>query len=225
MMTAFNRLSNRAIKEFAARRLARELRYDPVDTAVLLVGVQAELLTDADAVAAIGRLLSAARASGVRTYYSPVEWATPEHGIAYPTPSQSGLSALLTATTGVHPRLTPAANDVVLPPTARLSAFAETDLADRFADLGVCRVVLAGARTDIEIDSTARNAVELGLQTTVVADCCTGTTHAAHTATLEITLPRIVHGIVAVDDLLRRLPGITVLTPKERPCQPTAKTA
>ena len=99
-----------------------------------------------------------------------------------------------------------AADDVVLAPTPRLSAFAGTDLADRFADLGVCRVVLAGARTDIEIDSTARDAVELGLQTTVIADCCTGTTYAAHTATLEITLPRIVHGIVAVDDLLRRLP-------------------
>ena len=206
MMTAFNRLSNRAVKQFAARRLARDLRYDPVDTALLLVGVQTELLTEADAVAATGRLLMAARASGLRTYYSPVGRATTEHGIAYPTPSQSELLPLLTATTGVHPRLTTAADDVVLPPTPRLSAFAGNDLADRFADLGVCRVVLAGARTDIEIDSTARDAVEIGLQTTVIADCCTGTTYAAHTATLEITLPRIVHGIGAVDDLLRRLP-------------------
>jgi nicotinamidase-related amidase len=206
MMAAFNRLSNRAVKQVAARRLARDLRYDPVDTALLLVGVQAELLTEVGAVAAIGRLLSAARASGLRTYYSPVGRATPERGIAYPTPSQSELLPLLTATTGVHPRLTPADDDVVLPPNPRLSAFAGTDLADRFTDLGVCRVVVAGARTDIEIDSTARDAVELGLQTTVVADCCTGTTYVAHTATLEITLPRIVHGVVAVDDLLRRLP-------------------
>jgi len=38
-MTAFNRLSNRAVKQFAARRLARDLRYDPVDTALLLVGI------------------------------------------------------------------------------------------------------------------------------------------------------------------------------------------
>src|SRR5262249_17291066 len=121
MTTAFNRMSNRAIKQFAARRLARELRYDPVHTPLVLVGVQTELLTDSDALAAIGRLLSAARASGLRTYYSPVERATPEHGIAYPTPSQSKLLPLLTATTGVDPRLTPAAEDVVLPPTTRLS--------------------------------------------------------------------------------------------------------
>jgi nicotinamidase-related amidase len=205
-----NRLANRAIAGLGAAAVRRQLAYAPIDTALLLVGPQPDLLPCADTVAALTRLLTTVRAAGLPVIYVPAARPTPRDGIRFPTPSQHAVfedELLRPGSTGagVHPELAPSAGDLVLAPHPRLSAFAQTGLAVSLSDLGIRRIVVAGARTDIEVDSTARDAVELGLQTTVVADCCTGTSPENHRATVSITLPRIVHGVLKLDEIARQL--------------------
>jgi len=206
----FNRLANRAIRGFAAAALRKQLTYDASDTALLIVGAQRDLLDDAAAVSTLARLISTARAAGVKVIYAVSAPPTPESGIRFPTPSQQALltkGPLGASSAGAefHPELAPRPGDIVLEPRAGLSAFASTDVDLRLSGLGIARIVVAGSRTDIELDSTARDAVERGFQTTVVSDCCAGTTRENHHATISTTLPRIVHGVLTMDDFAARL--------------------
>ena len=209
-MITFNSVANWLVKQLAVHGLARQLNYGPADTALVLVGTQPDLLCEPFIVANLGQLIKNTRAARVPIVFSPAAPPTAEHGIAHPTPSQLSLLAdsLLSpgsAAAQIHPRLGPAADDIVLAPRARLSAFAGTDLAMQLAGLGVQRVVVAGARTDIEIDSTARDAVEFGLQTTIIADCCAGTSPAAHDESIKVTLPRVIHGILTAKEFTRKV--------------------
>lgn len=206
----FNGLTNRVIRGFAAAALRKQLTYDSSDTALLVVGAQRDLLDDATAVSALDRLISTARAASVTVIYAVASPSTRANGIRFPTPSQQALLAkglLDTSSAGAefHPELAPRQGDIVLEPRAGISAFASTDLDVRLSGLGIARIVVAGSRTDIEVDSTARDAVERGFQTTVVSDCCAATTRENHHATLSITLPRIVHGVLTTDDFAARL--------------------
>ena len=208
--TLFNRTANRAAKGLAVGMLRRQLSYGSDDTAVVLIGTQRDLLPDVGMVARLVRLTAAARAAGLPVVYTLALPPTPENGIRYPTPSQRALLAgglLRPGTPGadIHPDLTPQRDDVVMKPGAGLSAFAGMELGARLSALGAERIVVAGARTDVEVESTARDAVELGLQTTVVSDCCTGTSPWNHHASIATTLPRVVHGVLTLDHLTGRL--------------------
>ena len=206
----FNRTANRAAKGLAVAILRRQLRYGSDDTAVEMVGTQRDVLADAAVVARLVRLVAAARAAGLPVVYTLAVPPTPENGIRYPTPSQRALLAdqlLRPGTPGadIPSDLAPQRDDIVLKPGAPLSAFAGTELATRLLALGAERIVVAGARTDVEVESTARDAVELGLQTTVVSDCCTGTSPWNHHASIATTLPRVVHGVLTLDHLTGRM--------------------
>ena len=208
--TLFNRTANRAAKGLAVAVLRRQLSYGSDDTAVVLVGTQRDLLADAGVVARLVRLTAAARAASLPVVHVVALPPTPENGIRYPTPSQRALLAgelLRPGTPGadIHPDLAPQRDDIVMKPGAALSAFVGTELAARLSELGAERIVVAGARTDVEVESTARDAVELGLQTTVVSDCCAGTSPWNHHASIATTLPRVVHGILTLDHLTGRM--------------------
>lgn len=209
-----NRLANRAMKQVAVTAVRRRLAYDPADTGLLLVGVQPDLLGDTattdPTVRNLARLTTLARTAGLPIVHLPVARPEPGHRIRRTPPAQRALLAggLLTPGTAgaaIHPRVTILDEDLVMAPHGRLSAFSGTELATRLIERGVRRVVVAGARTDVEVDSTARDAVELGLQVTVVADCCTGTSPANHHASTETTLPRVVHGVLPFAGLAERL--------------------
>jgi nicotinamidase-related amidase len=208
--TLFNRTANRAAKGFAVTMLRRQLSYGRDDTAVVLIGTQRDLLVDAGVVARLVDLTAAARGGGLPVVYTLALPPTPENGIRYPTPSQSALLAgglLRPGTPGadIHSDLAPQRDDIVMKPGAALSAFAGTELATRLSALGAERIVVAGARTDVEVESTARDAVELGLQTTVVSDCCAGTRPWNHHASIATRLPRVVHGVLTLDHLTGRM--------------------
>jgi nicotinamidase-related amidase len=209
--SAFNRLANRAIAGFAAASVRRDVAYPPDETALLLVGPQPHLLRSADTVVALARLLAMARAAGLPVIFVPAAPPTSREGIRFPTPSQRAIlvdGLLMPGSAGaeIHRDLSPRPGEVVMAPRASLSAFARTGLATRLSELHIRRIVVAGARTDVEVDSTARDAVELGLQTTIAADCCTGTSRENHRATISTTLPRIVHGVLELDEIGQRLP-------------------
>ena len=52
------------------------------------------------------------------------------------------------------------------------NAFAGTDLADRLAEKGIRRIVVAGFMTHMCISSTVRAALDLGFESAVVASAC-----------------------------------------------------
>jgi len=206
----FIRLANRAIVGLAVSALRRQPAYERSDTALLLIGPQPDLLHDAATVCALTRLLTAFRAAGVPVIYAVAASPSPDNGIQFPTPSQRAIlddGLLNPGTIGaeIHPELAPKPGDLILAPHATLSAFAKTSLARRLSEAGTRRIVVAGARTDVEIDSTARDAAELGFQTTVFADGCIGTSTQTHRASISTTLPRIVHGVLGLDEITHRL--------------------
>ena len=106
-----------------------------------------------------------------------------------------------------HERLAPAAADDVRPPHAGLSAFGSGGLAEDLRAAGVARVAVAGALADVHVDSTARDAVEHGFQTVVVADGCLASSEANRRRAIEINLPRMVHAVLPLAAFEAHLTG------------------
>jgi len=86
-------------------------------------------------------------------------------------------------------------NDIVLSLRTTLSVFMEGDLLKQLEELGIEHLVFAGGFADLSVESSARHASELGFHTTVLADCCGATSRQNHKASLEVTLPRLVHEV------------------------------
>lgn len=64
----------------------------------------------------------------------------------------------------------------VVPGKRGLNAFSNTNLAGILHAAGITELVLAGTVTSICIDSTARSAVDLGFDTTILSDCTSSRT-------------------------------------------------
>jgi nicotinamidase-related amidase len=201
-----NQVADHAMRALVAARMRPRTRY-PAATAVILVAPQQDLL--AGAVPNVAQLLHMSRAAHLTVIYAPM--ARPAVDWAVQTPSQRAISdhdSLRAGSPGaaIHPNLSPATDDTVLAPFAGLSAFTNTALGTTLAAAHLDHVIIAGCRTDIEVDSTARDATEAGLHTTVVSDCCVGSSPQGHQATVTTTLPRLVHAVVTLDDLAGLLP-------------------
>jgi hypothetical protein len=81
--------------------------------------------------------------------------------------------------------------------TTSLSAFRGTSLHESLTARGIDRLLIAGFPTNLDVDSTARHAVELGYHVTVLADACAAHDRSAHATAITVTLPRIVHAIAS----------------------------
>ncbi|MDZ7883970.1 MAG: isochorismatase family cysteine hydrolase [Mycobacterium sp.] len=205
-MTVINQVADRAMRALVAARMRRRARY-PAATAVLVVAPQQDLLTGA--APNLAQLLIMSRAAHLTVIYAPM--ARPAVDWAVQTPSQRTISdhdSIRAGSPGatIHPHLRPAPDDTVLTPFAGLSAFTNTALSETLATAHLDHVIIAGCRTDIEVDSTARDATEAGLHTTVVSDCCVGSSPQGHRATVTTTLPRLIHAVLTLDDLAGLLP-------------------
>ena len=64
----------------------------------------------------------------------------------------------------------------IIPGKRGLNAFSNTELAKLLHDKGITDVVFAGTVTSICIDSTARSAIDLGFNVTVLDDCTSSRT-------------------------------------------------
>jgi nicotinamidase-related amidase len=153
--------------------LRRDRRADPTTTALLVINPVAPLTEiDPAATAELRRAAAAARSAG-----SPVMIA--RTGSAAHSSSEAAVSG-----------------DVQLPATNALSAFRGTDLHEALGARGIDRLLVAGFPTHLDIDSTARHAVELGYHVTIVAGACAAQNPAAHAAEINVTMPRIVHAVM-----------------------------
>ena len=70
-------------------------------------------------------------------------------------------------------------------------AFTNTDLAARLKALGVTQVALAGVATSIGVESTARQAYELGFNVTLALDAMTDMSREAHDNSVARIFPRL----------------------------------
>ena len=70
-------------------------------------------------------------------------------------------------------------------------AFTNTDLATHLKGLGATQVVLAGVATSIGVESTARQAYELGFNVALAVDAMTDMNPDAHTNSITRIFPRL----------------------------------
>lgn len=92
--------------------------------------------------------------------------------------------------TDLVPELSQDANDIhVVKHTP--GAFANTGLKDKLKALGVTQVVITGVATSGGVDSTARQAYELGFNVTLPIDAVMDASAETHAATVAKVFPRI----------------------------------
>jgi nicotinamidase-related amidase len=70
-------------------------------------------------------------------------------------------------------------------------AFRNTDLEEHLKKLGVTQVVIVGVATSFGVESTARNAHELGFNVTLAVDAMTDMSADAHTNSITRIFPRL----------------------------------
>jgi biuret amidohydrolase len=131
----------------------------------------------------VREVLEAARAAGVRTYFTrhvtlPVElmgvaqlrmwraWQQVDHLEDVASPFPPGAPQ-----TRIVPELTPTAREAVFDKLT-MSAFAGTPLELALRDAGVHAVAIVGVAVEIGIEPTARHAADLGFIPVVIADAC-----------------------------------------------------
>jgi len=85
------------------------------------------------------------------------------------------------------------------------SGFANTDLDLLLKRHGIRRVILIGLLANTCVEATARFAVELGYDVTVVNDAIASFTQAEMRAALDLNLPRYASAIVATSEILDAL--------------------
>jgi len=129
----------------------------------------------------IARLLERARADGAPVVH--VQHKGKAGGLFDPATSSFELATEAAAKTGE------ATVEKALP-----NAFAGTDLKDILDATGRKRLVLAGFMTHMCVSSTARAALDLGFQTTIVADA---------SATRDLPVPGAEGEVLTADDLHR----------------------
>lgn len=92
--------------------------------------------------------------------------------------------------TDLIPELDPQPSDILV--TKRTwGAFAATDLETRLKQKGVTQVVVTGVATGTGVESTARQAYELGFNVTLAIDAMTDARPEAHAYSLKHVFPRL----------------------------------
>ncbi|KIL35939.1 isochorismatase [Cohnella kolymensis] len=135
-----------------------------IDTALLVIDVQAAMFPETDPVYDADGLL--ARISGLiakaRACHVPV---------IYVQHSEDEGEPLETNSPGwyIHPAVEPAAGDLIIQKHTP-DSFHETNLQHELAELRIKKVVLTGIQTDMCVDATCRRAGDLGFEVLVAED-------------------------------------------------------
>ncbi|GAA0333594.1 isochorismatase family protein [Sphingomonas oligophenolica] len=114
-----------------------------------------------------------------------------------------GLAQLPAGFTDLMPELSHEATDILIVKKTP-GAFANTGLKHQLDDLGVTQVVITGVATSSGVDSTARQAYELGYNVTLPTDAMTDGNPETHMASITKVFPRIAE-TGTTDDVLALL--------------------
>jgi nicotinamidase-related amidase len=172
-----------------ARRMAL-LVYD------MQAGIRSQIEAGDRIVAQVGRVLSAARAAGMRVAFTrhmslPKAWmgaAQFRQAMAWQRKDEPEAVTpwFLRGSPGfqIVQELAPATDDAVFDKIA-MSAFEGTPLAVALRDCGLVSVAIVGIATEVGIEPTARHAADLGLTPVIIADACGAGHEAAAQRSLE----------------------------------------
>ena len=106
---------------------------------------------------------------------------------------------------GILPELAAQKSDIVLSERTTLSVFFDESLQSFLAERGIEHLVFVGGFVELSVQSSARHSSELGYHTTVLSDCCGYITPQSHKASMEVTLPRMVHDVLTADQWLKKI--------------------
>jgi nicotinamidase-related amidase len=165
-----------------------------------------------DCVAHMRQVLDGARKAGIRIFFAPHRrWREGDYaGRQFLAPVQRGAAAAKVFAEGTwggefHPDFQPAPGDIVASEHWASSGFANTDLDLLLKEHGVSKVVVIGLRANTCIESTVRQAVELGYEVTLVRDAVASFNWDEMKAALEVNLPLYASAVVSTEDLLASL--------------------
>ncbi|GAA4426121.1 cysteine hydrolase [Actinokineospora soli] len=134
------------------------------------------------------RLITGARAAGVRVVYTRVAYQPGHSDLVTNIPllavvGQQGSLLDGTPATEILAELAPEPGDLVVT-NPKVGAFASSDLDDQLRAAGITTVVLFGVSTNLTIESTGRAAGDLGYRVVVVEDACAAGSPEAHDASI-----------------------------------------
>lgn len=201
--------------------------YDAKKTALLLVDPYNDFLSEggkiwpfikqvAEEVSLLDNLRTinkAVREAGIQTVIVPHRrWQPGDYECwCHPNPTQRTIMQRHTFAKGEwggdwHPDFAPQEGDIVVQEHWGQSGFANTDLDFQLKQHGISHVVVVGLLANTCIESTARYAMELGYNVTLVRDATAAyrreMMHAAH----ELNGPTYAHAILTTKELVAALP-------------------
>lgn len=171
---------------------ARPLPFEAARSALLVVDMQEFFLDPASpaympqAAAVLpnaARLARAYRSAGLPVLFTAHAHSDPEKDGGLMTARWKKVCRTGTPYARVAAALAPEERDVFL--KCRYSAFSVPGLRDRLRELGVNSLVVAGLKTNLCVESTVRDAFDLGYSCLVAGDACAAGTEEFHLASLK----------------------------------------
>lgn len=199
------------------------MELDPRNTAIVVVHMMRDIVSPGQAfgqifaegverhqiVPQIDRLLSAARATGGTPVYLRVVFGPGHRNLVANAPMlamAAQMGAAVEGTPGVEivPELAPHDGELVID-HQRVSGFFGTQLDVLLRAAGITTVVVCGVATNVTVEGTARDAVNLGYRTVLAADACSTASDEAHQATLETF--HLLGEVATVEEITAALQG------------------
>ncbi|MCR5867653.1 isochorismatase family cysteine hydrolase [Aquincola sp. J276] len=211
-----------------------DVSYSRTDTALLLIDPYNDFLSEGgklhglakqvfDATGTLDnlrRVVAAARAAGIRVFFTPHHRARPSDFSLWKnaSPYLLGGDRMQVFAEGSwggewHPDFVPQEGDVVAKEHWHSSGFAHTDLDLLLRRHGIEKVILVGLLANTCVESTGKFAAELGYHVTLVVDATAAFTREAMDAAHKINGPTYAHAIVATANLVQALAAPAVLEP------------
>lgn len=198
----------------------------PSRTAVITVHMQHDIVSpdgafggffaaqaaERDVIGQAGKLLEAARRSGATAVYTRVAWQPGYPDLVANSPLLSIVAQSQCLIEGsdkaqIVPQLAPQDGDVVLT-HQRVGGFSASQLDVILRSRGVDTVLFAGVATNASVESTARQASDLGYRTIIVADACSAADPGAHDA--AIASLGLLGEITTTAEAVQALSGVAV---------------
>lgn len=187
------------------------LQLNAKTTALVIIDLQEGILPFAggphsanDVVARAARLAERFRASGSPVVMVRVGWSDGyADALKQPIDAQTPAQAL-PANWWTYPQALGKAESDLEVTKRQWGAFYGTDLELQLRRRGIDTIVLCGISTNIGVESTARNAWELGFSLVIAEDACSAASAEQHQGSMTHIFPRIAR-VRSVDEIIKAL--------------------
>jgi nicotinamidase-related amidase len=210
------------------RRRSKEMDIDPRRTSLVAVHLQGDVVRHdgafggffaamVDKTGVLDRsadLIGAARKAGSAVLYTRIAFSEGHPGLVvnnalFSVVDDAGCCVLGTPGTTIVDEVAPEPGDVIID-HHRVGGAHGSELVAGLRDRGIENVVVFGVATNISVEGTARQLVDEGFRTIVVADCCTAADDAAHEAslaTLRLVASEVVDAAAVINALDTGVPA------------------